>query len=523
MLSACVRWPATSWYNRTTLHELLGPITDGNWGFLRLSCTWWVDGGHAGRLTAMISNRIVGCLLSLVCLSVCACSKKRIAQVGNGQGAKQIEVSEAEGGGADVLEDPAEAFAFLSGPSPAGLALVEEARRTVSAARAALPRSVAVRKLEAALEFEFGAQEVARELWIDVLADSPEDPVALERLAQYEIDHGQHESAAEYLERALAALPDNFELILLLAKSQRNASQLDAAKATLEKSISEVDTKRVDRRLLAEVHFELASICCSQGEQESAAENWRESVGLFPDYREAHLALARYLARRGEAAAAREHLVRYRELQSKFVDERESGRETYDDDKQNARDIARLYTELASVFLGEAHSDVGVKLLERAAAICPSDIQSRRMLAWEASQAGRAHEATKWLQSAADQNLDKLQCQIEAAQAEVAGGLLQQAEHRLAKYVQAYPQDVSAKVSLARFFLSVISKPREAVNLLESVTSEHPTSENYELLSAAYVQAGERTKALASIDRAVSLDPHNSQLKAVKAMIKQED
>jgi tetratricopeptide (TPR) repeat protein len=160
-------------------------------------------------------------------------------------------------------------------------------------------------------------REQARQTLDAVLEAHPDHKLALRTRGQFALADRQPDRAEQYLLRAVAVWPDDYQTNWLLKQALQEQNKTEAAAARLQ--IAEEIRKRAERlgelrgRKLSEqpldpaLHYEMGLLLL-RSNQSAIAENWfLSALSLDRDYAPAHAALAELYEKRGDHAKAAEH------------------------------------------------------------------------------------------------------------------------------------------------------------------------------------------------------------------------
>ncbi|NTV94547.1 MAG: tetratricopeptide repeat protein [Thiobacillus sp.] len=126
-----------------------------------------------------------------------------------------------------------------------------------------------------------GNLDAAEQIYRMVLADGPDEPVALQFLGILQHQRGDHEAALELLRRAAALSPDDPGLFNNLGNVLLEAGRLDEAIAAYRRCLALVPD-------FAEAHNNLGILYRARGELEAAEVAYRHAMALRPEQPEAY-------------------------------------------------------------------------------------------------------------------------------------------------------------------------------------------------------------------------------------------
>jgi predicted Zn-dependent protease len=197
----------------------------------------------------------------------------------------------------------------------------EEAAENLEIYARGQPESPAVASRLARCYILLNRREEARQLLDRMLAKHPDDGPCLRVRGQFALTESSDATAAQdaegWMRRAAAILPDDYQTQWLLFETLRRQGKSDEANEQHKKAEAVKDrTERISdlrSRELAErpfdpaLHYEMGVLLIRTGHAD-IGERWlHSSLGLDPNYKPAHAALADYYERTGKKALAEEH------------------------------------------------------------------------------------------------------------------------------------------------------------------------------------------------------------------------
>jgi tetratricopeptide (TPR) repeat protein len=267
-----------------------------------------------------------------------------------------------------------------------GEKLLAEARRVVEHLVERFPRQPDAQETFARFHYDFGEVERAVDAWKRCLELNPNYAYAHAGLAKAAVQRGAHDEAVAHYRRAVLAAPTAPAYQLELGKTLLAAGGVEEAVEVLERVV------RSDASQM-EAHAQLGSARLQNQEIQAAKAAFEAALALDPDYAPARFGLVTACARLGLEEEAREHQVKLREAREERTGELRAQRVAYDDVRLLRVDIARLYTDMAGVYLAQGRPDAAEQLWQRAARMHAENRESRQGLAFLYLQQGD-HAAT---------------------------------------------------------------------------------------------------------------------------------
>ena len=121
----------------------------------------------------------------------------------------------------------------------------------------------------------------------------------------------QYADAKPYLVRSLALEPENVEILAALAEAEQGLGELDAAAAHAERALSKSPTH-------ATANFVAGLVAMDQSRYADARAAFERAVATDPQSPKAHYQLSLACARLGDAAAAAQHVEKYKKALREF-------------------------------------------------------------------------------------------------------------------------------------------------------------------------------------------------------------
>ncbi len=386
------------------------------------------------------------------------------------------------------------------------LEIIAECRRVAQHLRQTFPNSLEAQEMQARVEFQLGDVEQARATWLKILDVEPNYVHALRGVGDVSTLNGELKEAVQYFRRAVLADPEDLTRQVTLGVALLQAAEVEQA-ADVLRTVVERDQRQVG------AHAELGRALSQAGDFQSARTHFEAALkeeSRLADPSKVHLGLATVLQRLGDKEQAKHHQDAYLRLRKSVSEQREGERRDYDDVKAIGLDAARLYVDMARVYLVGRQAASAELLLLRASRMNAADVDCRQALAFLAVNQDRLPDAIRWLRELAVLKPDDFTVTAEIARLYVQMGDPENAERYLKEYLEAQPKSAAALGALAEFYLVVTQDGSNAVEFSQACADVQPTAESFSRLAAAHQLAESRAEAIAALERAVELAPGNA-------------
>lgn len=395
------------------------------------------------------------------------------------------------------------------------VAILEECKRVVHHLSTLMPASLDALEMQARYEFEFGKVESARAVWSRILTSDPRNVFALRGLADIATLDGAFKEAVTYNRRAVLAEPNN-----LSHQVQLGVALLAAEEPTEARAVLQAVTAR--EKGYVDAHLELAAALVQENEIAEALGHFEAALALAPENAKVHFGLATLYNRRGDKEKAKHHQTEHQRLQAGVREKLQAGRRNYDDIAALRIDVAKLYTDMARVYVAGGHVKAAEFLLLRVSRSNPKDVESRQALAWLAGVQGRTHDSIRWLRAISDLRPGEFTFAREIANLYTQSRQLEEAGKVLVDFVAQNPKHAEAARTAAQFFLDVQPNEGKAIKYAQAAVQLEASGESYALLSAIYEASNQLDKAATAIERAIELDPTNATYRQLLALLREQ-
>lgn len=325
------------------------------------------------------------------------------------------------------------------------------------------------------------------------LSGAPELPSARALLGQIALSRKDYALAVDYLEAALAAVPDANRLHYPLALAYRGLGNLDKAQEHLAQR-GEVGVRPADPLIdeLEElkrgerVHVFRGRTAFRAGDFDAAAREFRQAVEADPQSVTARVNLGSALGQAGDRIGAIHSFRKALELDPK---------------------AASAHFNLGVLLGLEGKSDEAVEHLRTAAELEPGDGEIRRELAVALLRAGRAEDALAAYQRASDLAPFDPDTRLGEVQLLVNLGRFEEAYQRLDDTYSIMPREPRVVNALVRFLAAApkaeLRDGERAVELATRLFEAQGTVEHGESLALALAEAGRCDEAAEMLSKVV--------------------
>lgn len=386
------------------------------------------------------------------------------------------------------------------------LEIIAECQRVAQHLRQVFPNSLEAQEMQARVEFELGDVEQARAIWLKLLEVEPNYVHALRGVGDVCTLNGELKEAVQYFRRAVLADPQDLTRQVTLGIALLQAAEVEQATEVLRTVVAR-DEQHVG------AHAELGRALSQAGDYQSARTHFEAALkeeSRLVDPSKVHFGLATVLQRLGDKEQAKHHQEEFVRLRKSVNEQRTGERRDYDDVKAIGLDVARLYVDMARVYLSGRQAASAELLLHRASRMNPTDVDCRQALAFLAVNQNRLHDAIRWLRELAVLKPDDFSITAEIARLYVQMGDPEDSERFLKEYLETQPKSAAALGALAEFYLVVTRDGPKAVEFSQACAEAQPTAESFSRLAAACQLAESPAEAIAALERAIELAPGNA-------------
>ena len=370
-------------------------------------------------------------------------------------------------------------------------------------------------EISARVQLWLGNTDEAVRLWEKCLELDPHYGHAYFGLGTVAAKKGEYKAAAEFFRKSLQMPPMSPEVLVALGNALVNSGEIDEAIAVLNSSPASTQPSARCEALLGQAHLQ-------KQEYEAARTHYERAVTLEPYSSDSQYGLAMALARLGDTEKAATQMARFNELRAREREIRTGGKRAYDDSEATRQEVAGKYTDIGAVLFSRNLDLEAERLWLRATKLSPQDANCRQALAWLYRKTDRRRDAIRMLEELAEIDPNGIQYPLEIGRIHAELGEFDAAARMFQQVRQKAPQAPEGYLAAARLYVDSRRNLPEAVALAREAVELEARASNYELLSEAHEMNGNRTKALAAIERAMILAPDEPRLRQRHERLKAE-
>ncbi|MCI0334117.1 MAG: tetratricopeptide repeat protein [Planctomycetes bacterium] len=395
-----------------------------------------------------------------------------------------------------------------------GADLIAEAGRVASDLAERFPQNADAHEMLARFHVEFADLDAAAKAWQRCLELNENYAYAHAGLAKIATERGQLAEAVAHWRRAVLADPATAAHQVELGKALLASGEVDEAIGVLEGAAQASPAYPV-------AYAELGSARLQKRDDAGAKVAFERALELDPRHAPAHFGLATACVRLGQVQQAKEHEAKYTEFRADRQRAARGARRAYDDDRALGEDIARLYSEMASVYLAAGRAGPAEQLWRRAARLHAGNLPCRQALAWLMVQQNKPLESILLLRELARLEPESVAYPVEMARLYAQMGRLDDALRVLQDFCDAAPESAAGQTALAEFYLRVKNEPEHAVKHAQKAAELSGAAPDWALLSEAQERMGDYSAAIAALERAAVISPDNLQYRQLLALLRE--
>lgn len=393
--------------------------------------------------------------------------------------------------------------------------LIQEGLAEAEKLAQAFPRDPDALEVKARVEYLVGKNAVAEQCWQRAVDLDPRYPYAYLGLGQVAAKRAEYEQAVALERKALFLMPQLTDAAHAAADILLKLGRIDEAVKLLEDHVAV-------RPQSTATYIHLGHAYLAARQYEKAKQAFETALGRHVVSPRAQFGLATALARLGQQQAAAKAAEEYRRLRATETKVLTDQRADVDDIKAMSTDFAVRYGYAARVYLAHGNLAEAARLLRLAARLDPDNVECRIQLAKLCRQAGRLDEALlvcRRLVAISPEN-PTYHGSLGVILSDL--GRFSEAEQAFRQVIRLDPQGAGGYATLAQLYLRFQQKPDDALRLAQRAVELRPTGVTYAVLSQALAATGDPAGAQAAIDRAIHLEPDNSEYRRIRDLLQEK-
>lgn len=359
----------------------------------------------------------------------------------------------------------------------------------------------------------FGQHEAAIECWQRCLELDARFADAYHGLGSIALEQGEHADAEALIRRALALRSDLPEARLVLADALLGQGEHEEAVTVLEEEVRQSPPR-------ASTVFRLGQTYAQLGRHAEARRILEQAVELDPAAAYPYFALATVCTRLNEKEAAAHYRDQFAERKEQALHAERERLKQFDDLQEMRSSAAFFHTAAGMIYLRNAQPDEAERLWRLATAIDPKDQDARMRLIEVFEKSGRRDEALAALEELRRIDPNNALYTVNLAMLRASQQQFDAAETVLQEGIQRDPDAAVLHAALAQLYLRSGREHTRARDLAQAAVERQPSAANYALLAAACQQLGDVSAAQAAAERALAMEPRNTELQAFARRLK---
>ncbi|UCD50799.1 MAG: tetratricopeptide repeat protein [Phycisphaerales bacterium] len=352
----------------------------------------------------------------------------------------------------------------------------------------------------------------AEALWKQAVALNPRRSDLYEKLGEAARRKDELDEAIAWWQKGLEADPQAPGLRWEIANARVTQGQPDEALALLQQECAITPKAPRNYYLLGQVHLK-------QRAYEEAQAAYEKAIEIEPSYYNAYYGLGVVFTRLRQPEQAKAAMARFRQLKTDAAGS-EDKRIMIDEMPPARRRAATFYGQAYSLYDPKRQAEIGQRLLARALELDPNNAYTWEKLAGHHYVNNRHQQALALFQKAAELAPDNPLPHINVGKLYALVKQPEQAEQALQQAVARFPDSGLAHSELALLYLRSRSRPAQALTLTQKAVALAPTAHHYYLLTWAYDVNGDLKNALATIEKAIALEPDNQRYRSTYERIR---
>lgn len=349
----------------------------------------------------------------------------------------------------------------------------------------------------------FGNSEEAVKCWQRSLDLDPKFAAAYDSMGRLAFYKGHYAEAAANLEKALAIAPSVSEIRPLLADALMALGKNEEAKAVLEKGLETSPEDAPTLFRLGKAQFHLKNY-------EAAKEKLEAAIQIDSNYTEAYYTLSSVCARLRLLDEVKKYREKFQALKAAEEEVSEGRRQALYREQRLPEFLASICYAAGNLYSRTGDATKAKRLWTKGATVNPKDVMSRHQLTLAYLRENRPEAARTILgQLRKIEPESPIHC-LNLGFLEMRLRQFEAAEDAFRTASELAPKQSAGHVALAQLYMRTNRLP-EAREAAQAAVDLEPTASNYSVLSAACARNGDPEAALAAIEKAIKMEPHNAE------------
>jgi len=353
----------------------------------------------------------------------------------------------------------------------------------------------------------------AIECWSKALQLSPKRADLYCRLGKVTLGKGEYPRAMAYFQKAMRinpAVPGGFTG---LARTQMASGLQDFAVATLEQGLVLLPDHASGHELLARLYLQ-------RQVYDKAQDHYSEAIRIEPNYTPAYYGLMSVYSRLNQPARVQENRAIFKRLKAQEMKDLKDRNEAYDDLQLTRASAAETFAQAEQFTTKQKDNLRAFELLARGLAIDPNSIMCLEGMGALYFGSGRVPDALKAYRKITRIDPGRMIGYLNIGMLCANLGQSGDAEAAFQRAMFLAPNSSDPCRELARLYLRSRKDVVRAFELAKQAAGLEEKAENYFVLAWACDLNGDKSGALASIKKAVQLEPDNVRYKQVHEQFK---
>lgn len=356
----------------------------------------------------------------------------------------------------------------------------------------------------------------ALEYWNKTLQINPRQATVYKSIALLYMKKGEFDVAVEHFRKALEIQPELPDVYVNIGHSLMMSGRPKEAIEALQKEILISPDSDFAYFLLGQAHLQ-------EKEYSKAQEYYEKAIKIYPGYTNAYYGLASVCTKLGDLDKAKEYSESFKKLKAQERKNLKGRKIKYDDFVETQKSAAMTYINVGRMYRENGKLTRAEELLKQAAGLDPENVVCYLELATLYQISKQPTKALQMYKKIRD-------IQPEYAISYLVIGILSShlkqyddSEEAFRKLITLVPQKSDGYRELARLYLKTGQNLPEAQSLAERAVALEANAANYFVLSWAFYTNGDFGNALATIKRAIQLDPDNQQYQLLYKQIQKRN